>query len=308
MPKPARFLHTAARRCFSSKKSSSYGLTGNPSDPTWQKMTCARSNIRAVGWEDDDMRKPVITVAAPVSTIMPCNHHHQELAEIVCAEVEKRGGKASICYTPVISDGTTQGTDAMRYSLISRDVIADCIEIMHAGYYADGIITLGGCDKTVPGVAMPLARMNLTGLTLYGGAAMPGRCEKATTADGQAIPGVDRNMDPGTVMEGIGSFGAGKINQAQLDVLERVALPTRGCCSAMFTANTMASAMEGLGLALPGTASHPAVGYDDGVTAQKHADCAAAADAVFNLLELKIKARDILTYCLFALTVCLPSN
>ena len=155
----SRFLSSRA----GGGKSNSFGLTGNPDDPSWVKMTCSRSNLRAVGWEDDDMSKPVITVAAPVSTIMPCNHHHKELAERVCDEVEQRGGKASICFTPVISDGQTQGTDAMRYSLISRDYIADCIEIMHEGYYADAIITLGGCDKTVPGVAMPLPRLNLIG-------------------------------------------------------------------------------------------------------------------------------------------------
>eukprot|EP00965_Chrysotila_dentata_P172192 5682413-Pleurochrysis_carterae.AAC.1 len=160
-------------------KKRSYELTGRPSVPdgdpgSYVKMTCSRANLRAAGWGDADFRKPLITVGVPYANVMPCNNKMLELAERVCAAIESAGGKPMLAVTPAISDGETQGTLGMRYSLISREVIADCIETMHEGYAADAIVTLGGCDKTVPGALMPIARMNLIGLSLFGGAALPG--------------------------------------------------------------------------------------------------------------------------------------
>jgi len=210
-------------------------------------LTCSRANLRASGYfKDEDFGKPIITVAAPYSNALPCNNHFQELAEIMKVEIEKLGGKAFVTYPPVISDGETNGTYGMKYSLISRDYIADTIEIMHEGYMADAIITLGGCDKSVPGALMPLARLNLIGVTLYGGAAWPGHIEGK------------RGLDGGSVMEGIGAYGAGLLEIEDLYKLECLALPGTGSCSAMFTACTMASIIEALGMSLPHSSSHTA--------------------------------------------------
>ena len=159
-------------------------------------MTCSRSNLRAVGWGENDFRKPIVTVGVPYTNIMPvaannrtaavqvrslscprvrqCNARFMELADVICKAIEKHGGKPMMAVTPAISDGETQGALGMRYSLVSRDYIADCIEIMHEGYAADAMITLGGCDKTVPGALMPIARLDGVGLSLFGGAALPG--------------------------------------------------------------------------------------------------------------------------------------
>lgn len=155
--------------------------------------------------------------------------------------------------TPVISDGMTNGSVGMKYSLISRDYIADSIEIMHEGYMADALITLSGCDKTVPAALMPIPRGNNIGLTLYAGTALPGKCDGCYNAHG------GDGLDAKDVMEAIGALGSGKISQTTLDQLEKTALPGSGTCSAMFTANTMSSAIEALGMSPPGTASRPVV-------------------------------------------------
>lgn len=213
-------------------KGSSYELTGDPQRPdameaSYAKMTCSRANLRAVGWGEADFRKPIVTVGVPYTNIMPCNARFLELADVVCKAIEAQGGKPMLAVTPAISDGETQGSLGMRYSLISRDYIADCIEVMHEGYSADAIITLGGCDKTVPGALQPIARLDLVGLSLFGGAALPGKC--ATLKNGRGGAG----LDPGTVMEGIGAYGAGMIDVEDLYKLECMALPTSGSCSAM---------------------------------------------------------------------------
>jgi len=199
--------------------------------------------------------------------------------------VEKHGGKGFLTFPPVISDGETNGTYGMKYSLVSRDYIADTIEIMHEGYMADAIITLGGCDKSVPGVLMPLARLNLIGLTLYGGAAHPGHIEGK------------RGLDGGSVMEGIGAYGAGLIEIEDLYNLECLALPGTGSCSAMFTACTMASIIEALGMSLPQTSSRTAADGRGLFVAgkDKKEDCVKSVAALFNLLKLKIRTRDIIT-------------
>ncbi|CAE7537614.1 ilvD [Symbiodinium sp. CCMP2456] len=186
-------------------KKESFKITGDPKKPdgapnSFVKMTCSRANFRAAGWKDDDFVKPVITIAAPYSNSMPCNNQFRDLADILAEEVEKLGGKAHFCFTPVISDGQSQGCKAMRYSLISREVITDCIELMHEGYHADAIITLAGCDKSVPASVMPLARKDLLGLSLFGGPALPGihpgSCRKRGS-DGEAVETPGKMMDPG---------------------------------------------------------------------------------------------------------------
>lgn len=287
-------------------KRESRKITGDPSKPDGAansavKMTCSRSNFRAAGWKDDDFRKPIITIAAPYSNSMPCNNQFRDLADVLAEEVERLGGKAHFCFTPVISDGQSQGTKAMRYSLISREVITDCIETMHEGYHADAIITLAGCDKSVPASVMPLARKDLLGLSLFGGPALPGLLHDChgkggnTSAEGSE-PAAKR-LDPGKVMEAIGAYGQGLIDMEELHRIECAGLPGSGTCSAMFTACTMASAVEALGMSLPGAACHPAASREDtrSLTDLKRQDCAAAAAAVFLLMEKGLSARKIIT-------------
>ena len=143
--------------------------------------------------------------------------------------------------------------DGMKYSLISREIIADCIETFHEGYMCDALITIGGCDKSTPAALMPIPRVDGIGVTLYGGTAMPGRCEGCNNGKG------GEGLDAGVLMEAIGSYGVGRMSQDELDRLERYALPGSGTCSAMFTANTMSSAIEALGMSVPGTSSRPAL-------------------------------------------------
>lgn len=273
-------------------KGPSYDITGDPkkdesASGSWAKMTCARANFRAAGWEDLDFEKPLITIGCPFSNSMPCNNKFEDLAKMIAAEVEALGGKPHLAYTPVISDGQSQGALAMRYSLISREYIADSIELMHEGYCADAMITLGGCDKSVPGAAMTLPRLNCFGITLFGGPALPGihTCKDGT----------QQAMDPANVMEAIGAFGDKLIDVEELHKIECVSLPGSGTCSAMFTACTMSSAVEALGLSLPGTASHPAVDRDNNITDQKKEDCREVARALFRLVTQKIRPRDIVT-------------
>mmetsp|Transcript_52506 Transcript_52506/g.97218 ORF Transcript_52506/g.97218 Transcript_52506/m.97218 type:complete len:589 (-) Transcript_52506:89-1855(-) len=276
-------------------KHASFAITGDPERPdaapnSYVKMSAARSNFRASGWKEEDFKKPIITIAAPYSNVMPCNNQFRELADIIADEVEKNGGKAHLAITPVISDGQTQGAKAMRYSLISRDLITDCIELMHEGYCADAIITLGGCDKSVPGAVMPVVRKDLIGVSLFGGPALPG-----LLCEGGDKP--DRRLDPGKVMEAIGAYGQGMIDVEELHKIECAGLPGSGTCSAMFTACTMASAVEAMGMALPGTASHPAMTREDSrsVTAQKREDCAAVVKALLALLKDRVSSRKIVT-------------
>lgn len=298
-----------ARTEGSELKRESYKITGDPRKPdgapnSFVKMTCARSNFRAAGWKDDDFRKPVITIAAPYSNSMPCNNQFRDLADVLGEEIERLGGKAHFCYTPVISDGQSQGTKAMRYSLISREVITDCIETMHEGYHADAIITLAGCDKSVPAAVMPLARKDLMGISLFGGPALPGLLHDC---HGDKEKGV-KVLDPGKVMEAIGAYGQGLIDVEELHRIECAGLPGSGTCSAMFTACTMAAIVEAMGMSLPGHSSHPAASREDprSVTELKRQDCAATAAAIFNLMEKGISARQIVTKKALenAVTVC----
>eukprot|EP00957_Ditylum_brightwellii_P205009 15341804-Ditylum_brightwellii.AAC.1 len=162
-------------------KKQSYELSGDPTKPEYEsasysKAACGRANLRAAGWTDQDFTKPVITIGLPYSNGLPCNNRVRDLGDIILQAVEEEGGKGIFAFTPIISDGETNGSTGMKYSLPSRDTIADCLDMMHHGYMADGIITLSGCDKSVPGALMPIPRSNLVGITLYAGAALPGKC------------------------------------------------------------------------------------------------------------------------------------
>lgn len=263
-------------------KDRSAKLTGQKGSKDWPKRTPARAMLRAVGFKDEDFEKPIVTLGVTYTNATPCNDQIRDLGDIAMDAVEKEGGKPFYCGTPVISDGETMGTEGMKYSLMSRDLIADCIETMHEGYLADGILTISGCDKSIPGSLMPIARNNSIGITLYGGTILPGKL------DGKDVQIV-------TAFEAVGAYGAGKMTAEQLKAVECSACPGAGACGGMYTANTMASAIEALGMSLPGTASHAAVDPENNVTEEKKEDVVKSVRALFDLMEKGIHARDIMT-------------
>lgn len=269
--------------CCKSLKNRSVELTGTPCSENWVKRAPARSMFRAVGFKDEDFKKPLITVACPYTNATPCNAHIESLGKIVCDEVEKTGGKPIIFGTPVVTDGETMGTEGMKYSLVSRDLIADSIEMMHEAYLADGILTLSGCDKTIPAALMPIARNNSIGLTLYGGTILAGSYK------GESLTIV-------STFEAVGAYSAGKISEEDFHEIECKACPGNGACGGMYTANTMASAIEALGMSIPYSSSHPAVDTNNQISKEKRKDCEDSIKALFNLLKKGIRARDIMTY------------
>ena len=205
----------------------------------------ARAMLRAAGLEDDDFRKPLIGIANTWIEIGPCNYHLRELAQHVRDGIRAAGGTSLEFNTVSISDGITMGTEGMRASLISREVIADSIELVTRGNLFDGLIVLVGCDKTIPAGVMALARLNIPGLVLYGGSIAPGKFE------GHSVTIQD-------VFEAVGAHARGKMSDAQLKELERTACPGAGACGGQFTANTMALVCEFLGIAPMGLSSVPA--------------------------------------------------
>ncbi len=160
---------------FDPKTKRSNRLVGLKGSASWLKRAPARGMMRAVGFTDSDFEKPLVTVACPYTNITPCNAHIRSLGDIIQKEIEVSGGKAINFGTPVVTDGQSMGMEGMKYSLVSRDLIADCIETMHEAYSADGLITLSGCDKTIPAALMAIARNNSIGITLYGGTILPGK-------------------------------------------------------------------------------------------------------------------------------------
>jgi len=267
-------------------------ITGRKNSEKWVERTAARTMLRAVRFTDEDFDKPIIALAVPHTNGTPCNDHVRALGDLVQQAIEDAGGKAIVFGTPVVSDGISMGTEAMKYSLVSREVIADSIELMTEGYRVDAVITLSGCDKTIPGALMPIARNNLIGLTLYGGSILPGEYH------GKALNIV-------SAFEAIGAHCAGKISAEELYAIECHSCPGAGSCAGMYTANTMASAIEALGMSLPGAASNLAVDEGNEISAEKREDCARVAQAVIALLQSGLKARDIMTRKAFenALTV-----
>ncbi len=267
-------------------------ITGRKHTDKWIERTAARTMLRAVRFTSEDFDKPIIALAVPYTNGTPCNDHVRALGDLVQQAIEEAGGKAIVFGTPVVSDGISMGTEAMKYSLVSREVIADSIELMTEGYRVDAVITLSGCDKTIPGALMPIARNNLTGLTLYGGSILPGEYR------GQPLNIV-------SAFEAIGAHCAGKIDAEELHAIECHACPGAGSCAGMYTANTMASAIEALGMSLPGAASNLAVDRDNRVSEEKREDCVRAARAVMALLQSGLKTSDIMTRKAFdnALTV-----
>ena len=197
-----------------------------------------RSMFYALGFDDPDFEKPLVGVANAHSTITPCNAGLQRLADAAVAGLEAAGAKAQVFGTPTISDGMAMGTEGMKYSLVSREVIADCIETSVGGQWMDGILALGGCDKNMPGAMMGMLRANVPGIFVYGGTILPGH-----------LGGRDLNIV--SVFEAVGEHAAGRISDAELRDVERHAVPGTGSCGGMYTANTMSAAFEALGMSLP---------------------------------------------------------
>jgi dihydroxy-acid dehydratase len=273
----------------------SAGLVGAvPGTAEWNKRTAARAMLRAVDFGDEDFGKPIVTVACTATNATPCNAHIGELGDVLRRRIEEVGGKAFVFGTPVISDGETMGTSGMRYSLVSRDLIADCIETMHEGYLADGMLTVGGCDKSIPGALMPILRNGGVGVMLYGGSILPGRL------DGEDLTVISS-------FEAIGARAAGKIDDDRLLAVEKASCPGSGACGGMFTANTMSSVIEAMGMSVPYSAAHTAVDRANRISADKVKDCVASVDALFVCLERGITSRDICTKRAFenGIAVCM---
>jgi dihydroxy-acid dehydratase len=251
-------------------KHKSAGMTDGPN------RAPARSYFKAVGFTDDDLRKPLIGVGHTWTDIGPCNFNLRELAESVKQGIREAGGTPMEFNTIAVSDGITMGTEGMRASLVSREVIADSVELVAGGHSLDALVLLCGCDKTIPGMLMAAARLNLPTVVLYGGSIAPG------LLDGQPITIQD-------VFEGVGAHAAGKISDARLLALENHACPGAGACGGQFTANTMAMACEFLGMTPAGAASVPALASEKIVVARK------AGHQAMALLRAGIRPRDILT-------------
>ncbi len=236
----------------------------------------ARAMLRAVGLGDEDFNKPLIAVANTWSEVTPCNYHLRDLAVSVKQGIREAGGTPIEFNTIVVSDGISMGTEGMKASLISREVVADSIELAVRGHLFDGVIALSGCDKTIPGCVMALARLNLPSLMLYGGSIMPGQFH------GKPVSIQD-------VFEAVGSHACGKMTTEELTDLERHACPGAGACGGQFTANTMAIAFEFLGISPMGFNGIPAL------DPKKHQVAKECGALLINLLKKNLRPRNIIT-------------
>ncbi len=235
-----------------------------------------RSMFYALGYEEADFQKPMIGVANGHSTITPCNSGLQRLADAAVEGIEAAGGNAQIFGTPTISDGMAMGTEGMKYSLVSREVIADCVETCVGGQWMDGVLVLGGCDKNMPGGMMGMLRANVPAIYVYGGTILPGRYQGA-------------DLTIVSVFEAVGQFSAGRMSETDFCEIERRAVPGSGSCGGMYTANTMSSAFEALGLSLPysSTMANP---HDEKVASTRE-----AARVLVEAVKRDLKPRDIVT-------------
>jgi dihydroxy-acid dehydratase len=249
------------------------------------KQAPARAMLHAVGFADGDFSKPQIGIASTWSNLTPCNMHIDELARLAAAGVEDHGAKPVIFATITVSDGISMGTPGMRYSLVSREVIADSIETVVGAQGFDGVIAFGGCDKNMPGCLMALARLDRPAIFVYGGTIRPGTDKR----------------DIVSVFEAVGGYAQGTVSEKQLKFVERTAIPGPGSCAGMYTANTMASAIEAMGMSLPNSSAQ------DAVSGQKRDDCSRAGAAVVNLVKLGLTPRQIMSRKAFenAITVCI---
>jgi dihydroxy-acid dehydratase len=233
----------------------------------------ARAMLRAVGFTEADFGKPQVGIASTWSNLTPCNVHIDGLSRIAAEAVDRAGAKSIIFNTITVSDGISMGTPGMRYSLVSREVIADSIETVAGAEGFDGLVAIGGCDKNMPGCLMALARLDRPAVFVYGGTIQPGAGRR----------------DIVSVFEAVGGHARGSVSEAQLLEVERTAIPGPGSCGGMYTANTMASAIEALGMSLSNSSAQEAV------SDAKREDCARAGDAVVRLIEADIRPSQILT-------------
>ena len=236
----------------------------------------SRSMLRAVGFEDADFKKPQVGIASTWSMVTPCNMHINQLADRAAEGADAAGGKAVVFNTITISDGISMGTEGMKYSLVSREVIADSIEAVVGCQGFDAMVAIGGCDKNMPGCMIGIARLNRPALFVYGGTIMPG-CHKG------------KDTDIVSVFEAVGAQAQRKITRKELLEIESTAIPGPGSCSGMYTANTMASAIEAMGMSLPNSSAQAAISKD------KAQDCVEAGKAALRLLKAGIRPSDIMT-------------
>ena len=236
-------------------------------------QAASRSMLRGVGFTSEDFSKSFVGIASTGAKVTPCNMHINKLAEVVENSVNVSGGKGVLFNTITVSDGISMGTQGMKYSLVSREVIADSIETVVGCLGYDGLIAIGGCDKNMPGCLIGMARLNRPSIFIYGGSIKPS----------------NEKTDYVTVSEKVGEFSKGDIDEKELIHYEKISVEGPGSCGGMYTANTMASAIEALGMSLPGSSSQ------DAVSKSKNEDCITAGKAIMNLLEKDLKPSDIMT-------------
>ena len=237
------------------------------------QRAASRAMLYPVGFKKEDFNKPQVGIASTWSMVTPCNMHINDLADEAENGVNGAGGKAVIFNTITVSDGISMGSEGMKYSLVSREVIADSIETVAGCQGFDGVVAIGGCDKNMPGCVMGLARLNRPSVFVYGGTIQPG----------------ENHTDIVSVFEAVGKRANNDITDIELEQIESTAIPGPGSCGGMYTANTMASAIEALGMSLPNSSSQDAISDD------KNSDCFRAGEAVLNLLNKDIKPSDIMT-------------
>ena len=252
------------------RKYSKIVVDGNSQAPS-------RSMLRAVGFKNEDFAKPQIGIASTWSMVTPCNMHINKLAEEVSRGTHEAGGNGIIYNAITISDGISMGTEGMKYSLVSREVIADSVETVSGCMGHDAIIAIGGCDKNMPGLLMGMARLNRPSIFIYGGTIQPG----------------PNHTNIISVFEAVGAHAAGTVSDIELKQIEETAIPGPGSCGGMYTANTMASAIEALGMSLPNSSAQ------DAISQEKTNDCLSAGEAIMRLLENDIKPSDIMTRSAF---------
>jgi len=236
-------------------------------------QAASRSMLRGVGFTSEDFKKPFVGIASTGAKVTPCNMHINQLADVVEHSVDDSGGKGVLFNTITVSDGISMGTQGMKYSLVSREVIADSIETVVGCLGYDGVIAIGGCDKNMPGCMIGLARLNRPSIFIYGGSIKPS----------------SENTDYVTVCEKTGEFSKGELEESDLIHVEKISVKGPGSCGGMYTANTMASAIEALGMSLPGSSSQDATSED------KQKDCIDSGQAIMNLLDKDIKPSDIMS-------------
>jgi len=236
----------------------------------------SRGMLYATGFKKEDFAKPQVGVASTWSMVTPCNMHIDQLAVSVAQGINEAGGKAVVFNTITISDGISMGTEGMKYSLVSREVIADSIETVVGCQGFDGFVAVGGCDKNMPGCIMAMGRLNRPSIFVYGGTILPGELD-------------GKDVDLVNIFEAVGKNAAGACSAEDVERVAEVAIPGAGSCGGMYTANTMASAIEALGMSLPNSSAQAAVSKD------KTLDCETAGQAVLNLLRRGIRPRDIMT-------------